>query len=292
MPLHGLLNVNKPTGLTSRRVVDRVARVVRPAKAGHAGTLDPLATGVLVVAVGSATRLVQYLHQLSKSYVGTFLLGRQSTTEDIEGDVTELEGAAVPTLDNILRAAQSMVGPIQQRPPAFSAIKIQGRRAYDLARKGQPPELEPRPVTIYRLDVVSYCYPELTLSVDCSSGTYIRSLGRDLALSLGTGAVMSQLVRTAVGKFTLDQAVELDQVTPSSWISHLLPSARAVEQLQPVHLSEAELVSIRLGQPIRRTRNDGETDDLAGMDACGRLVSVLRRRSDELLGPACNLSPE
>jgi tRNA pseudouridine55 synthase len=291
MPLHGLLNVNKPAGLTSRRVVDRVARVVRPAKAGHAGTLDPLATGVLVVAVGSATRLIQYLHQMPKSYVGTFLLGRRSTTEDVEGEVTELEGAAVPTSEDIVRAAQSMVGPIQQRPPAFSAIKIQGRRAYDLARNGQPPELEPRPVTIYRLDVVSYSYPELTLSVDCSSGTYIRSLGRDLALSLGTCAVMSQLVRTAVGSFTLDKAVEIDLVSPSNWTTHLLPSARAVERLQAVHLSEEESARVRLGQPIQRARNEDETDDLAGMDPSGRLVSILRRRSDELLGPVCNLSP-
>lgn len=292
MPIHGLLNVNKPPGLTSRQVVDRVARLVRPAKAGHAGTLDPLATGVLMVAIGSATRLIQYLHRLPKSYLGTFLLGRQSTTEDIEGEMTELEGAPIPSRESILQAMQSMVGPIQQRPPSFSAIKVQGRRAYQLARQGHAVDLAPRTITIHQLDVVDYHYPELTLAVQCSSGTYIRSLGRDLAESLGSAAVMSRLTRTKIGRFSLEEAVELDELSSATWTARLLPSMLAVEMLHRVDLSDAELARIQLGQPIRRPRSDDGGDDLAAIDPHGRLAGILRRRTDELLGPVCNFQPD
>ena len=182
--------------MTSRRAVDLVERLARPAKAGHAGTLDPLATGVLVVCVGAATRLIEYVQRMPKRYRATFLLGRQSPTEDIEGEVTELPDAPIPTLDEIAAAAGRFVGRIAQRPPAFSALKVAGRRAYKLARAGQPPQLAPRPVEIFAAEIKSYQYPELVMEVECGSGTYIRSLGRDLAESLGTAAVMSALVRT------------------------------------------------------------------------------------------------
>ena len=193
MPPCGLLNLNKPAGMTSRDVVNIVQRLSRPAKAGHAGTLDPLADGVLVVCVGSATRLIEYVQRMPKRYVGTFLLGRQSPTEDIEGEVTELPDAPVPTREQIEAAARRFVGRIEQRPPAFSALKIRGRPAYKLARQGKPVELAPRPVEIYRIEVKKYRYPELVLEIDCGGGTYVRSLGRDLAESLGTAAVMSAL---------------------------------------------------------------------------------------------------
>src|SRR5262245_62072249 len=147
----GLLHVNKPSGITSRRVVDQVQALVRPAKAGHAGTLDPLASGVLVVCVGAATRLIDYVPQAAKRYTATFLFGRASDTEDIEGIVTVLAAPSVPTRVEVERAAQQFVGNIQQRPPAFSALKVAGRRAYDLARAGQSVKLAPRPVTVYRL---------------------------------------------------------------------------------------------------------------------------------------------
>ena len=142
----GLLNLNKPTGMTSRRAVDIVQRLAWPAKVGHAGTLDPLATGVLVVCVGPATRLIEYVQRMPKRYVAAFLLGRQSPTEDIEGQVTELLGARVPTADEVRAAASRFVGRIQQRPPAFSALKVGGRPAYELARQGRPAHLAARPV--------------------------------------------------------------------------------------------------------------------------------------------------
>ncbi len=149
----GLLNLNKSSGMTSRRAVDIVQRLVRPAKAGHAGTLDPLASGVLVVCVGAATRLIEYVQQMPKHYTGTFLLGRHSPTEDIEGEVTLLDNPPVPSLDAILAAACTLTGTIQQRPPDFSALKVQGRRAYDLARRGETVDLQPRTIVVHSIAV-------------------------------------------------------------------------------------------------------------------------------------------
>jgi tRNA pseudouridine55 synthase len=287
----GLIVVNKPSGLTSRAVVDRVLRLVRPAKAGHAGTLDPLATGVLVVAVGSATRLIEYAQRMRKCYTGTFLMGRESPTEDIEGEVRLLENPPEPSLAEIDQAAAKLVGEIQQRPPAFSALKVAGQRAYDLARAGKTVELEARPVTIYSLSVARYDYPELVLDIECSGGTYVRSLGRDLALSLGTAAVMSGLVRTAIGAFTLDTAVTLDQLTRDNVGEHLLPPGRAVEGLPRVDLTAAEVERMGRGQFIAdRARLAAEMGEFAGFDPHGRLAAILKRRPDGTLGPLRNFS--
>ena len=178
-PPCGLLSLSKPSGMTSRQAVDVVQRLARPVKAGHAGTLDPLATGVLVVCVGGATHLIEYVQRMPKRYTATFLLGRQSPTEDVEGAVVELPHAPVPAGEQIEAAAQRFVGRIDQRPPAFSALKIHGRPAYKLARQGRPVTLQPRPVELYRIEVKSYRYPELILEVECGGGTYVRSLGRD-----------------------------------------------------------------------------------------------------------------
>src|SRR5205823_5221065 len=148
----------------------RVQRLVRPHKVGHAGTLDPLATGVLIVAIGPATRLVEYIQRMPKTYQGTFLLGRTSNTEDVEGAVVELPNAAVPMREEILAAIPRFLGTIEQRPPAFSALKIAGRSAYKLARRGEAIELAPRPVEIHAIDLLGYQYPELELRVRCGSG--------------------------------------------------------------------------------------------------------------------------
>ncbi|MBU4397786.1 MAG: tRNA pseudouridine(55) synthase TruB, partial [Planctomycetes bacterium] len=225
----GILNLNKPAGISSRRAVDLVKRLVRPAKVGHAGTLDPLATGVLVVCVGAATRLTEYVQRMPKRYLGTFLLGRRSPTEDVEGDVTELSDAPVPTHAQIAAAAECFVGRIAQRPPSFSAIKVKGRRAYKLARGGQRVQLPARPVNVYRIEVKAYKYPELVLDVECGGGTYIRSLGRDLAESLGTAAVMSALTRTAVGNFRIEQSVDPNVLDCSNLTGWLQPPLAAVE---------------------------------------------------------------
>lgn len=287
MAMFGFLVLDKPSGITSRRVVDRVLRLVRPDKVGHAGTLDPLASGVLVVGIGQATRLVEYLHELPKRYRGTFLLGRSSPTEDVEGQVTELADAAPPTREAIDRAAESLRGDIQQRPPAFSALKVAGRRAYDLARAGETPELAPRGVRIDRLAVTRYEYPELCLDVECSAGTYIRSLGRDLAERAGSAAVMSALVRTAVGPFTLDEAIDVEKLTRENLPNHLREPILAVRELMhEVVLNDRDVERVGRGLPISVADVVGER--CAAVDSAGRLRAVLVRRAGDQFRPAKN----
>lgn len=285
--MFGLLNINKPPGITSRDAVNRVQRLVRGVKVGHGGTLDPLATGVLVVALGAATRLVEYVQQMPKTYVGTFLLGRSSDTEDVEGHVVELEDPPRPTGDEIAAILPRFLGTIEQMPPAFSAIKVQGRRAYDLARRGTAVQLQSRPVDIHRLAVVRYAYPELELEVYCGSGTYIRSLGRDVAQALGTAAVMSALVRTAVGDFRIQDACAVDDLTTGAIERHLLPPTRAIAQLPTVQLADDEVRRIANGLPIFN-RWKSEARELAAVDAQHQLVALLAPRGREELGPLRN----
>lgn len=286
--MHGVLNLNKPAGLTSRQAINRVQRLARPAKVGHAGTLDPLASGVLVVCVGGATRLIEYVQRLPKSYAATFLLGRESPTEDVDGQVTELADPPVPSLVQIVDAAKSLTGTIEQRPPAFSALKVGGRRAYDMARAGQKVDLAPRPVDVYRIEVVEYDYPQLRLEIDCGSGTYIRSLGRDLAISLGTAAVMSALERTAIGQFRIEEAVSPDPLTAENWTQHLHPPLAAVAALPQIELSAEEVALVRAGQFVPN-RHGSPKPEIAGVDAAGRLISILRPRHGGMLGPSRNL---
>jgi len=289
--MDGFLNLHKPAGMTSRQVVDQMQRLLGMRRVGHAGTLDPLATGVLVVAAGAATRLIEYVQQTPKSYLGTFLLGRHSPTEDLEGEVTELANPPLPTAEQLSAAARALTGPIQQRPPVYSALKIQGRRAYDLARKGRAVELQPRTVTIHRLDVVSYQYPEVVLRVECSSGTYMRSLGRDLAESLGTTAVMSALERTAIGGFRIAEAADPWQLTAESCAARLLPLACAVTQLPTIVLSADEIVRIQHGLTIVRDALPA-AQEIAALDATGRLVAVVGPQEQGVLRPLRNLPLE
>jgi tRNA pseudouridine55 synthase len=280
----GLVNLNKPAGMTSRKALDVVARLVRPAKAGHAGTLDPLASGVLLVCVGAATRLVELLHGLPKCYRATFLLGRTSETLDTDSPVTLLAAPPVPSLDALRLAADRLTGTILQQPPAYSALKVQGQRAYDLARAGRQVELAPRPVTIYRLQITDYAYPRLELDVDCSSGTYVRAVGRDLAAAVGTAAVMSALVRTAIGSFALDHSVDPDALTPDRLEAHLLPAAQGVAHLPPVTLSGEQIERIGHGQAVAGPPGL-PAGPLAGLDAGGALVAILRTGPDGRLAP-------
>jgi tRNA pseudouridine55 synthase len=285
--MFGLLNIHKPSGMTSRDVVNRVQRLLRGVKVGHAGTLDPLATGVLVVALGPATRLVEYVQRMPKTYVGTFLLGRASDTEDVEGNVIELDDPPRPTRQEIEAALPDFLGTIQQLPPAFSALKVQGRRAYDLARRGEQVELQPRPIEIARLALARYEYPELELEVCCGSGTYIRSLGRDIAQSLGTAAVMSALQRTAIGDFRLAEAMELEPLSVEIVARRLLSPRRAVVQLPTVALTGEEMRRIANGMTVGN-RWSVEAAEIAAVDGLDRLVAILTPRGLGELGPARN----
>jgi tRNA pseudouridine55 synthase len=267
--LQGLLSIDKPLGLMSRQVVDAVHSVLRQfgirrqdmPKIGHAGTLDPLATGVLVVAVGAATRLIDVLHLQRKSYRGTFLLGRRSDTDDVTGNVIEVPGDPVSRVTGDLLAAMlgGFRGRIEQVPPAFSAVKVDGQRAYKLARRGKTVELRAKTVDIHRLEIVNFESPQLTLDIECSSGTYIRSLGRDLGERLGCGAVMSALVRTRVGPFELAQSIPLDQLTCDNLADHLLPCVAAVRHLPVYVCDETEQAKLAHGASIPPRMNGWKT---------------------------------
>jgi tRNA pseudouridine55 synthase len=286
--MFALLNIDKPAGLTSRDVVNRVQRLVRPHKVGHAGTLDPLATGVLIVALGPATRLVEYVQRMAKTYQGTFLLGRTSDTEDITGSVTELPAAKIPSHNEIMAAIPPLLGTIQQRPPAYSALKIQGQSAYKLARRGEEFSLAARPITVHSIEIVRYRYPELELLVRCGSGTYIRSLGRDLAGYLGSGAVMSALRRLAIGPFKVEDALKCDDLSADAISSHLLPSSAAVTELPAIELNGTEVTRAMQGQVIERPGAPA-APELAAYDEQGNLVAILNHSAGKLTPQKCFL---
>jgi tRNA pseudouridine55 synthase len=284
MALFGLLNVNKPSGVTSRRVVDQVKRLVKPAKVGHAGTLDPLASGVLVIGIGQATRLVEYVQKMPKRYRATFLLGRGSDTEDIEGVVVPLANARQPSGAELERAMAALTGEIEQRPPAYSALKISGQRAYALARAGEAVDLESRKVIIYRAEMMRYDYPELCINIECGSGTYIRSFGRDLAESVGTAAVMSALERTAIGRFTLEEAVDAGQLTRENIAVRMLSPTLAVRGLMREWLiTEPEIQRLKNGLSIAAPPDAPHR--CAALDEEGALVALLRLQADGVFRP-------
>jgi tRNA pseudouridine55 synthase len=304
----GILNIDKPPGCTSRAAVDRVERLARPAKVGHAGTLDPLASGVLVICVGKATRLIQHVQRMRKSYRAKFLLGRQSETDDVEGSVAIVEGAPVPQRELLDAVLSRFVGEIQQRPPAYSAIKTDGRRAYHLARQGRPPALPARTVTIHDLHIERFEYPELELSIECGSGTYVRALGRDIAAALGTSAVMGALRRTAVGEFHVEDALALGELSHDALRGRLQSPLAAVADLPRVPVSGSEIVEIRRGRPIKlhppmfpgaslkpeavSTAERESPDEWAAVDAEGRLVAILRQNHPGELGPVINFDSD
>ena len=272
--LFGLLNINKPRGVTSRDVVNHVQAIVRPERVGHAGTLDPLATGVLVVCLGAATRLVEYVQRQRKQYRAAFLLGRTSDTEDVTGNVAALTSPPVPAREEIAAVLPRFVGTIEQVPPAFSALKLAGRRAYDVARAGGTVELAPRRVEVHDIALRDYQYPSLCLDIVCGSGTYVRSLGRDIARALGTEAVMAELQRTAIGAFCVDDACELADLRGDSLEAHLLPAARAVADLPAIVLDSGELRELSFGRPVR-DRWQVAGAELAALDAGGGLAAIL-----------------
>ena len=279
----GLLNLNKPKGLTSRRVVDMVARIVRPAAAGHAGTLDPLATGVLIVCVGRATRLVQYVQRMRKHYRAGFRLGTTSDTDDVEGKLEPVHVLRLPTREEIEAALPEFTGEVLQRPPAFSAVHVAGRRAYEWARCGERVEPKPRRVTVHALKVVSYAYSDLELDIECSSGTYVRAIGRDLGERLGCGAVTASLERTSIGAFRVEDAVEPKELTREGLADVLLPAARAVEELPAVTLEAEDLRLLAFGQTVPAPESlQTNSQKVAVFDGQGDLAAI--GRYDSRLG--------
>jgi len=226
--LDGVLLVDKPTDHTSHDVIARLRGKLKMKRIGHAGTLDPMATGVLVVLVGKATRASQYLMSLDKEYAGTIKLGQVTNTQDAEGEVLETRPVPPLTEAEVRAAAQSFVGDQYQMPPMFSAIKIDGVPLYKMARKGEEVEREPRFVRISSFEVTRFASPELDFVVRCSKGTYVRTIAHDLGAKLGCGGHLSALRRTATGKFTVAQCLTLDQIQALT-----LPEIE--KRLMPVH---------------------------------------------------------
>lgn len=236
VPIRGLLVIDKPEGPSSMHVCARVRAALRRGgapkriKVGHGGTLDPLATGLLVVLCGKATPLCNQIMAGEKRYEARVDLSAFTTTDDREGERTEVAVEQPPTEDELRGALNEFVGDVMQRPPAFSAMKVGGRRAYALARKGQDVQLEPRPVTIHSIDLVSYRWPFVDLDIRSGKGVYIRSIARDLGTALGTGGSLASLRRTAVGRFNIDQAIRLEDLPETLSQEDLLPVGEDFEK--------------------------------------------------------------
>ena len=275
-PFSGVIPVDKPPGATSRRCVDAVARALGMKSVGHAGTLDPLAAGVVVTCVGHATKLVDFIHEVPKHYAATFLLGRSSPSDDLETPVAEEASPVRPDRAALEAALPGFRGEILQRPCAYSAVHVAGRRAYDLARRGRAVELAPKPVRIDRLEVTAYEWPRLRVAIECSSGTFVRALGRDIAAALGTCAVMESLVRVAVGAFTQADALPLADIAADTAAMRLLPPLVAVSHLPRVTLDVDTLERAIHGGLVDPGGVADAAAAVAALDAAGDLVGVLR----------------
>jgi tRNA pseudouridine55 synthase len=247
--MDGLLILDKPPALTSRKVVDRAETWFPGVRVGHAGTLDPLATGVLVLCLGQATRLIEYVQRMSKTYAVGIRLGAVSDTDDADGVIQPLPDPPIPTEEDIRRLLPEFVGEMDQVPPAHSAAHVEGRRAYQLARRGREVRLAPRRVRIDRIDLIRYAFPTLELVVDCGKGTYIRSLARDLGQRLGCGGLVSSLQRTRIGPFRVHDALPFDAGADVAK-ARLRPLRDAVAELPPLTLAEEDMRRLRQGQSI------------------------------------------
>ncbi len=258
----GFLNVMKPPGMTSHDVVARVRRLTKIKRTGHGGTLDPLAEGVLPMAVGQACRLIDYLPS-DKSYYAEILLGKKTTTDDLEGEVVEEKETSHVTSEQIENALDQFRGQIKQHPPVYSAIRIGGQHLYDLARQGKAPEKAPeRTVVVHELEIVLIKPPLVAIRVHCSKGTYIRSLARDLGDCLGTGGCLSKLIREKAGLMTLSNSLSLDAikelVDKNEWQSLFTDLAMALG-FEKVELDEPDAENIFHGRAIELKSENGES---------------------------------
>jgi len=273
----GILLLDKPSGPTSHDMVLIVRRGTGEKQVGHAGTLDPLATGLLVICLGAATRLSDYLRGKDKRYCARVRLGQSTNTYDADGEITA-EGGHLPERAAVEAALVKFRGPIRQRPPAFSAIKRGGKKAYELARAGETVELEARPVEIYSLELLEWEPPECTLDVFCSPGTYLRSLAHDLGQTLGCGAHLTALRRTGSGHFQISEAVTLEDLEQSfavgDWKRYLRPADEAVADWPEVGLTAEAAARLQHGQPIPLEEH---ADDWArAYNPAGEFIALLR----------------
>ena len=281
--ISGFICINKPAGITSFKAVRTAAKALGSKKAGHAGTLDPFATGVLPVAIGEATKAVRYLHLTEKTYVATIRFGILTDTLDITG--REIASSAIPTLtgDAIDEALKQMQGEILQKPPSFSAIRINGRRLYDLARNGEPAEAPMRKVVIHETALIDIRGNEASVRVRCGTGTYIRSLARDIGALLGTHAILSALCRTSYGPFELSSSVAPENADQG----HMFSITEALPHLKMLAMQPEACGKIRNGMKIDRAfLNTGGADvpdekRFAVTEPGGEFAAVIHRNDDD-----------
>jgi tRNA pseudouridine55 synthase len=281
----GLLLIDKPSGPTSHDLVYAVRRGSGVRRVGHAGTLDPLASGLLVMCLGPATRLSEYLAGKDKRYLARVRLGQATTTYDAQGEVTETH-ADLPEQAAVEAALVPFRGRQQQVPPAYSAIKRGGQKAYEMARRGEAVELDARPVEFYSLELIEWQPPELLLNVHCSAGTYIRSLAHDLGQRLGCGAHLSALRRTASGSFDLSEALSLEDLQAAfaggDWLKYLRPPDAALADWPSVRLTNEAAGRVQRGQPVKLDLPAGWSGDAGAellaraYNAAGDFIAVLR----------------
>lgn len=263
--MDGIFNINKPTGITSHDVVAIIRKHMKQKRVGHAGTLDPLASGVLPICVGQGTRVAEYLSESGKAYQAEIQFGTATDTYDAEGTITASASTAELTLTTIEETIEQFRGPQMQYPPLYSAIKIEGQPAYKRARAGEAIALEPRPIVIYTLEILAWNPPRLTLAIECSKGTYIRSLAHDLGMHIGCFAYLQALTRTRSGPFTLADSITLEQfaaaVETNTIQDYSFPFDKALEQYPAIKLNAETAERVKHGNTF--TNAVANNSDLA-----------------------------
>jgi tRNA pseudouridine55 synthase len=292
----GILAVDKPRGKTSADIVNLVKRSLRresgqKIRVGHAGTLDPLATGVLLLCCGLATKAVPWLHEFSKTYLAGFTLGGRSDTDDSVGAITASSFSGSLNEAVVEAALEQFIGDIRQVPPAYSAVQVGGKRAYKMARRGEALELAPRTVTVHEIQLINFDWPKTVVRVVCSSGTYIRSIARDLGEALGCGGYMHSLVRTAIGPFSLENCLAVAALEPGSLQSRIQPLAGTFPAIPRVVASEQDLMRLRDGKHLALPGEESPRVLITSDD--GSFVAVVEKPSIESgeYAPVLNWAP-
>jgi tRNA pseudouridine55 synthase len=275
--ISGVLVVDKPVGLTSHEVVQIIRHGTNIRRAGHTGTLDPRASGVLIVLIGPAVRLSEYVSASDKRYQAIIRLGATTDTFDADGRFTSKGEDPQITEEQFETALKTFVGEIIQTPPPYSAVKVHGRPAYDMAREGEEVELEPRKIQVYSLELLEWAPPEVVIDVYCSSGTYVRSLANDLGDKLGCGAYLTGLRRTKSGRFTLRDAVPLRKLREAfdagDWYQYVIPAAEALSDWPALELNNDQVEAVRHGHRV--PAETGKTGMARGISEAGELIALL-----------------
>ena len=277
--ISGVLVIDKPVGMTSHDVVQAVRNGTNLRRAGHTGTLDPRASGVLVILVGPAVRLSEYVSASDKRYQAIIRLGSSTDTFDADGKFTRSDQPVNVTEVQFEEVLKTFIGEIEQTPPPYSAVKLQGRKAYEMAREGEEVEIAPRKIMVHHLEVLEWAPPEVVIDVHCSSGTYVRSLANDLGVQLGCGAYLVGLRRTKSGRFTLRDATPLRKLQESfnagNWYQYLIPAAEALGDWPAIELSPDEVEGVRHGHRVKAVGEAELGSRVRGVSTQGELVALM-----------------